>query len=145
MGKKVRGKAMRFPVGVFVGAVCGLVVLVMSVVILSKMVQSERIDENAVGWYLMGGMFLSSVIGCVTSCKAVKRRKNIVCFSAAGALLLLLAICNVLLFGGDFQGWWPVVLTVFAGSGMIVILEIVGNGRRSNRMKNPIFVKLNKR
>lgn len=144
MRKGVKGKAMTLPVGVLTGSFCGFSILVACVAIVAWGVLRGSVRFDAVGWYLMGGTYVSSVAGVLIATKSVKRRRLLVGVCTAVAMLLILVLSNWIFFGGDFRGIWTTGATVLAGAVTVLLVGNVGSDLRGKRGRKTTFVKLNK-
>lgn len=121
MSKKMKGTALSFPAGVVVGAVIGLVCIVLMLSLLSALILRGSVRGESVGYYIMAVLLLSTMLASWVGVRMVKRRRLLVCTTTATLIFAALALCNIMLFGGLFTGIITAVLTIASGAMLIAV------------------------
>lgn len=130
--KKNNGKAKTMLAGLMEGLAINLITTLTGAVILAKLIDSEVVDWNNVGYGVIPILVLSSFWGSMVSYAKIKRKKlQVFMLSALWYWLTLLAI-TVIFFDGNFHAIGITLLLIFAGCGSGYLLKI---GKGSNKPK----------
>ena len=120
--KKVKGTATSMSVGVAMGTGVSLLITCVLSALLTLLALEGKIQENTIGYFSMGILLASSVLGALLSAVKVKRRWMLVCCMTGGIYYLLLLGSTAVFFGGNYQGVGVSGLLVLMGcsiSGML--------------------------
>lgn len=132
--RTVTGRAMSIPGGLAVGVGAGIAMTLAGSVILTKLVLSETMQMENLGYGIVGLLLMSSFIGAVTACGRVKRRPLLICMLSGGLYFLILLSITALFFGGQYNGVGVTGLLVLGGSGAAALV-LAGKG--SGKLKRP--------
>ena len=122
--KKVTGKAASFPVGLAVGLAVSMGITLMSAALLTHLVLSEKMSENAIGYGAMVILLIAAAVGAWIAAVLVKHRWMVVCLGAGGSYFLTLLAITALFFGGQYQGVGVTALLILGGSGGVGLLGL---------------------
>lgn len=132
VNQKASGKAVSMPMGLLVGSAVSMGMTLVCAAVIAKLVDSERIAWENVGYGIVVMLIGSSFVGAMVSCSKIKRQRLLVC-AASGAIYygMLLAI-TALFFGGQYEAVWVTGLLILAGCGGAILtgLREGGKGKR---------------
>ncbi len=136
--KKVRGKAMSMPLGLAMGLGVSMGLTLALAAVMSKMVLSKSMGEDAVGYGAMVTLLLSAALGAWLAAVKIKHRRMVVCLGVGGLYYLTLLACTAMFFGGQYQGMGVTALLVLAGSGAVGLMGLKGekgSGKRRRKYR----------
>lgn len=122
------GKAKTMPAGLALGALAGLLITLVLAVAAAKLVDIGTAKEEAIGYFAMGILLLSSFTGAMISVSSIKRQKLLVCGLSALIYYGILLSMTALFFGGQYQGMGVTALLVLCG-GAVAALTVMRQGR----------------
>ena len=102
--KRAKGTASVMPVGIAVGVLIGLCVLGGITFLSTWLIYKEHISMHALGYLLMMGQLIGSLLGTWVAIRRIQRRKAIVGLLTSGGLFLFLLAINAVFFGGHYRG-----------------------------------------
>ena len=134
--QKVTGRALSMPGGLMLGTGVSLGFTLLLSGILAKLVNSEKLPWEQIGYGIMALLFLSSITGAFAASSAVKRRKLAVCLSSGILYWVSLLAITALFFGGQYHGLGATAATIFCGCGVVYLLGMRrGEGRKRGARK----------
>lgn len=116
INRKPTGRASSMPAGLIAGALCGLVGTLLFSAILAKLVDSEIIPQDKVGYGIMVLLLICAFLGANEACRRTKRQYLIVCAISAGVYFLILLSITALFFGGQYSGIGVTAILILCGS-----------------------------
>lgn len=131
--RKVTGTAVSIPVGIAWGVGIALMISVIGALLFSKMVDSQVLPENGIGYIAMSVILASSAIGAWVAGATIKHRRLLVCLLSGAVYYALLLAMTALLFGGQYQGMGVTALLVVAGCGSAALLNPSGRPKQRTR------------
>lgn len=136
--KKISAKnANGLPAGIGLGLLASFVITLLGAVGITQLVVTEEMEENSMGYGIMGVLLLASILGSWLAANRTKRMRLQVCLLAgAGYFLGLLAI-TALFFGGQYQGIGAAGITILLGSSLMAFFP--GFGKRKIKVKNRAY------
>ena len=133
---KPTGRAVSMPVGLVTGVGFMAVWTLLGAMVVAKLVDSEIIQESAIGYGAAAILLSASFGGALVSFGRIKRQRMAVCFAAGGIYFLILLGTTALFFGGQYSGAGVTALLILAGSGAAVLLGLNGGaGKRRKAYK----------
>ena len=112
------------------GVMTSVIILIAGSLSVAWLMHTERAEMESLGYWIMGLMFMSGVIGAVVVKRKAKEKLLISCTIFAVALFLILLCAGALLFEGRMEGL-GVTLLLIAGTAFATML--VGINRNKNR------------
>lgn len=137
--KTASGKARTIPVGIAFGLLVSLTVTLVGAALLAYLVASEKIGADGIGWGAMVILAAASALGTWTAVARIRRRRLMVCGISAASYYLLLLGMTALFFGGQYEGMGVTALMVLTGSGIVLILGMVGKKGSKRSRKIPAY------
>ena len=134
MNRKPTGRASSMPAGIGWGIVTELSVTVALAALLAKLVETERMQESAIGYGVMVILVLASFVGAWVSAAKIKRQRLVVCLLSAVIYFALLLSMTALFFGGQYSGVGVTGILVLCG-GMLAILAGLRGQKGAKRLK----------
>lgn len=131
--RKVNGRAMSLPAGVGIGTVVALGWTLAASAVLAKLMDLERLPEDAVGYGAMGILLIAGYLGAVTAYAKVKGKRLQVSLITAAAYYVSLLAMTALFFGGQYAGMGVTALVILAGCGTAILLGLKSGGRKKGR------------
>ena len=130
------GRAMSLPGGLAIGLIVSMSVTVAVSVILTKLVLSEVLKMQNIGYGILILLIMSAFLGAMVAQGKVKHRRLMVCVLSGVVYYGVLLGITALFFGGQYAGAGVTGLLILAGSGTAALLAAgKGNGRKSIRRK----------
>lgn len=140
VAQKVSGKAMSIPGGLALGAGVSMLLTVALSAAVAKLVQTELLSQEKIGYGVMIILLISSFLGAMTAQGRVKHRRAMVCFLSGILYYLLLLSITALFFGGQYSGMWVTGLVILAGVGSAA-MTTARQGRGGRNKKFPKALK----
>ena len=131
--RKANGKAVSIPAGVGIGTAAALGWTLMASALLAKLMDLERLPEDAVGYGAMVILLTASFAGAILAQRKVKRKRLQVSLITAAAYYLTLLSMTALFFGGQYAGMGVTALVILAGSGVAILIGMKEPGRKKGR------------
>ena len=131
--RKANGRAMSLPAGVGIGTAAALGWTLAAAAILAKLMDLERLPEDAVGYGAMVILLVAGFLGAVTAFAKVKGKRLQVSLITAAAYYLSLLSMTALFFGGQYAGMGVTALVILGGSGTAILLGLRSDGRKKGR------------
>ena len=125
---KVTGRALSMPAGFAIATSISLGVMLMLSAFLAKLISSEKLEWEKVGYGIAIMLLVTSMIGTKTACSIIKRRRLLTCALAGILYWVTLLIISALFFGGQFSGIGTTGILILCGSAVICMLEMKGEG-----------------
>ena len=124
VNRKVTGTAVSMPKGLLIGNAISTALTVLMAGILAKMVSTEKMEWEQIGYGIMVLLFVSSATGTIAALKAIKRQHLTVCLLAGVIYWLTLMAITALFFGVQYHGVAATGATILAGCGTVGLLGI---------------------
>ena len=116
VNRKVTGKTSSMPAGLAMGAAISLGITLILASAIAKLVSSEKLAEEHIGYGVMVLLFVASAVGAATANSRIKRRRLLVsCLAGLTYMGILLSI-TALFFGGQYEAVGVTALLVMGGS-----------------------------
>lgn len=131
--RKVKGKAATLPAGVGIGTVTALGWTILASAVLAKLMDLERLPEDAVGYGALIILLTAGFLGAVTAYAKVKAKRLQVSLITAAAYYLSLLSMTALFFGGQYTGMGVTAMVILAGSGAFILLGLQSGSRKKGR------------
>ena len=131
--KKPSGRALSMPAGLLHGTLASLGITLGFVALISKLLDSERIQAETIGYWIMFMLIIATSIGAVISCWKIKRQRVMVCLAAGGIYYLTLLAATALFFGGQFESVGVTGLIIFLSSAAAVFLPFPAKKSRGGK------------
>lgn len=103
MGKNLQRRAASTPAGLALGLIVSTAVLGAVLTVTAKLVQSEIIPEEKIGYGILMALLAASFLGAMTSAMTIQRRRGLMCLLSGLLLWLALLSATALFFGGQFR------------------------------------------
>ena len=113
--QKVTGRADSIPVGLAVGVVSSILLTIACVAILTKLVDTGKIQWENIGYAIMVQTIVVSFIGAKIAHRRIKRQRLLVCLSSGLIYYAFLIATVAIFFGGKYEGMAVTALLVLAG------------------------------
>ena len=134
INRKVTGKASSIPAGLALGGFVSLLITLILAGIIAKLVSTEKLAEENIGYGVMVLLFTASAAGAITANTRIKRQRLAVsCLSGLVYMGILLSI-TALFFGGQYEAVGVTALLVLGGS-LVTALVNFKAGRGGKRRK----------
>lgn len=133
---KVTGRALSMPASFAIGVCISLGMTLILSAILAKLVSSEKVEWERVGYWIMAILLTASSIGAKATCLMIKRRKAMSCLIAGVLYWLGLLIIAALFYGGQYSGIGVTGLVVLFGCTAVCLLELRGERGASAAVLN---------
>lgn len=133
--KKKRVGIQSIPAAIGVGTGISMLVTLFGVGILAWLLNTERLQENIIGYATVIILLLSSFAGANMAVSMNKEKRMIISLITGAAYLLTLLACTALFFGGQYQGVGVTGLVVLAGCISTAILGL-GRSKKSPRARH---------
>jgi len=123
------GKAASIPGGLALGAGVSVAVTLVLSAIIAKLVQTEALQQDQIGYAVMILLITASCLGAAVAQGRVKHQRVLVCM-LSGLIYYVILICiTALFFGGQYTGFGVTGLLISGGAGTTALLC----GRRKRR------------
>lgn len=138
INQKPTGRASSIQAGLVFGAVISLSATMLAAVVLAKLIESEKMPWESVGYGILALLLISSFLGSVSAYSKIKRQRLMVCLLSGFIYFGILLSITALLFGGQYEAVGETAALVFAGSGTAGLLglkEKRGGKRKIGRQR----------
>ena len=135
MNRKITGTTMSMPAGLTIGGICSLLITLMMSAIVAKLMESEVIEQESIGYLVISILLISSVAGSLISFGRIQRRRMVVCLISGLVYYCVLLSLTAMCFGGQYQGIGVTGLVILCGSccaGLMGLRE-KSNSRRGKK------------
>ena len=116
MNQKPTGTTMSMPAGLAIGGIFSLIITLIMSAIVAKLIEGEVIAQRNVGYFVIGILLISTIVGALISFGRIKRRRMIVCLISGLIYYCILLSITALCFGGQYQGVAVTGLVILCGS-----------------------------
>ena len=138
VNRKPTGRAMSLPAGLAVGALFSLGATLILAAVLAKLVESETIPVEKIGYGIMILTVLSAFTGAMVSFSRIKRQRLLVCGVSGAIYFAILMSITALFFGGQYSAVGITALLVLGGSAAAAFLGLrQRGGRKRKKIKVP--------
>lgn len=131
--RKPTGRAVSIPAGLTLGCISALLWTMAGVMLIAKLIDSEVIQETAIGYGASAILITASLLSSVLAFHKIKRQRVLICMAAGGTYFLSLLGITALFFGGQYQAVGVTAALVLAGSGTAVLLGVAPRGGKGHR------------
>ena len=128
-------KAESIPSGLALGAGVSLVLTIALAALIVKLVQTETLQQNQIGYAVMVLLLISSFLGATIARGRVNNRRAMVCMLSGMIYFLILVSITALFFGGQYEGFGATALVVLGGAGTAALLSAGRAGKGAGRRK----------
>ncbi|MGM9548845.1 MAG: TIGR04086 family membrane protein [Faecousia sp.] len=129
---------MSLPAGLAVGALFSLGATLILAAVLAKLVESETIPVEKIGYGIMVLTVLSAFTGAMVSFRGIKRQRLLVCGVSGAIYFAILMSITALFFGGQYSAVGITALLVLGGSAAAALLGLrQSGGRKRTKIKVP--------
>lgn len=122
--QKYTGRTLSVPAGIGIGLAVSVGITGASIAVLAKLVDSETMPWENVGYGIMVMLLAASFFGALIAYGKIKRQRLMVCLLTGAAFFGTLLALTALFFGGQFDGALFSFLLVLAGSGAAGLLGL---------------------
>ena len=133
MNHKPTGRAWSMPGGLALGAAVSVGITVAVSALIAKLVQTETIRENQIGYGVMVMLGAAAFAGAVLAAGKIKRQRLLVCALSGLSYFCCLMSMTALFFGGQYEAVGVTALLVM-GSAMLPTL-MGGPSKRGGKRK----------
>lgn len=130
--RKPTGRSMSMPAGFAIGTCVSLCMTFFLSIFLAKMVSTERMEWENIGYGIMAILFTTSIIGAKSTCMMIKRQKLVICIVSGVLYWVGLLLITALFFGGQYSGVGVTGAIILCGCGIVCIGEL--KGQRSKKV-----------
>lgn len=110
------------PAGLAAGCGWSLGITLCSAAVAAKMMETEYLKENTIGYIAIGILLLSAFSGALIACGLIKHRKLLISTLSGLVYYVVLLSMTALFFGGQYQGMLTAAAAVLAGTVLAVFL-----------------------
>lgn len=122
--QKVTGRAMSMQGGLAMGAGISTLITLLFVLVLAKLVDSERLPWEHVGYGIMLTLITASFLGAYCASKRIKRLHMLVCLTSGSIYFAILLSITALFFGGQYEAVGITALLVLSGCLSAALLSL---------------------
>lgn len=115
VNQKPSGMAKSIPVGLAIGWMTEMILMLLLCAGLTMLILSGRLGRENIGYGLIIVLLTSSYAGASVSCRAIRRRKLLVCALSGTLYMAALLGITALFFGGQYEAVGVTALLVFGG------------------------------
>ena len=113
---RVKGTASSMPIGIGIGTAVSAIATGILATALTWLVLKRKISETSIGYFVLGIILLSSVVGSLVAAVKIKRRWMFVCCLTGVMYYLILLASTAVFFGGNYRGIGVTGLAVLVGA-----------------------------
>lgn len=128
--KKKTGRASSMCRGLAFGGCVSLVMTIVGSAALAKMIETEMIQQNSIGYGVMVLLVAASFLGAAVALNKIKRRKVLVCVSSGGIYMGILLCITALFFGGQYSAVGVTAIMVLCGTGLALLTGAPRSGKK---------------
>ena len=122
--RKPTGRASSIPAGLAVGAAVNVVITCFSALALGKLVDSQKMQWENIGYGIMLLLLAASFAGACAAYAKIKRQRLMVCLLSGMVYFAILLSVTALFFGGQYEAVGVTAALVLAGSGTAGLLGL---------------------
>lgn len=130
LNHKPTGLAMSIPGALTLSGSLGLILTLFSSAVLAKLVEIQRIQEQNIGYGIIGMLLVVSFLCAVLAAEKVKHQRLMVCLLSGAVYWCLLLAITALFFGGQYEAVGETGLLILCGSAIAALLGL----RRGNHV-----------
>lgn len=131
---KYTGRTRSIPAGMGIGVGVSLGVTAAAIAALAKLVDSETLAWENIGYGIMAMLLAASFLGAMTAYRQIKRQRLAICLSTGAVFFLILLSLTALFFGGQYEGMATTFLLTLSGSAVAGLLGL--HGGRGERKRH---------
>lgn len=135
---KPTGRAVSAPVGLAIGCSISLGVTLIGAGVLAKLVDSETLAQEHMGYGIMVVLMIASWIGSLTSKGMIKRQKVLIGLLSGLLYFGVLLAITALFFGGQYNGVGETGLLILCGS---VLGILAGSHEKSIKRRGKVKIR----
>lgn len=124
---KPTGRAASMPAGLLQGALVSIGITLSIAAILAKMLDSEKIGWENIGYGIVFLLLTASFLGAIAAYRKIKRQRIVVCAASGAIYFCVLLAVTALFFGGQYDGILVTFALIFTGS---IMAGLLGLGHR---------------
>lgn len=131
INKNLTGRASSVQAGLFWGCITGLVISICAAAITGKLILSNVVPWESVGYVIMCILMCASFLSAAVSCAKIKRQYLVICALSGFLYFGILLALTALFFGGQYEAVGATAAMVFGGSGCAAIMKMrhLGTGK----------------
>lgn len=122
--QKMAGRTSSMPAGLLLGGAASFAVTVICAAVIAKLVDTEVMEEQMIGYGIIVLLILSSFVGAMISSGKTKRKRLVTCLASGVVYFGILMAITTLFFGGQYSAVGVTALLVFCGSVLAVLLNV---------------------
>ncbi len=130
-----KGTASSVSAGLTVGTAVSMGITILGAMLLGRMIASEQLPWERVGYGIMLILFLSSFLGAYIACGRIKRKKMMIAGCSGLLYFAVLLMSTALFFGGQYEAVGVTALMILAGSGCCFLVR--NTSRRAGKRRKP--------
>ena len=120
-----------------VSVLSGIILSIMAVLLgcagTAALIVAEKVQMENVGYYVMGILFASSVIGTLVALQKAKKRYLLIGTVTGVGVFAIILIMGLLTFEGKMDGIWETLLLIVGTVIAVVLLRTSKTKRRNPR------------
>ena len=121
---KMNGRAWSMPGGLALGLCVSLGLTLVITGVLAKLVDTEKLPWEKIGYGIMVMLFLSSILGTKTASAAIRHRRLLVSLLTGVLYWTSLLAITALFFGGQYHGLTATASMITGGWVVVCLLEL---------------------
>lgn len=135
LNRKPSGLAMSIPGALTLSGILGLVLTLSSSAVLAKLVDIQKMQEQNIGYGIIGMLLCVSFLCAVFAAERVKHQRLLVCLLSGVVYWCLLLSITALFFGGQYGAVGETGLLILCGSAIAALLGMRRGTRRKWKRK----------
>ena len=135
---KATGLAMSIPGALTLSGGLELILTLCSSAVLAKLVEIQRIQEQNIGYSVIGMLLAISFLGAVLAAEKVKHQRLMVCLLSGVVYWCLLLAISALFFGGQYEAVGETGILILCGSAVAALLGLHRGNYKVIRRKKRI-------
>ncbi len=116
-----------------IGLAASILSLFLLGAVIATLILSEKITEENMRYFTFASLFVSSLIGCLLSCKKLASKYALAAGLSGLSFLLILVAVGILFFDGGFSNLLINSLAVLIGTAIACAICISTEGRGNRR------------
>ena len=138
LNHKATGLAMSIPGALTLSGSLELILTVFSSAVLAKLIEFQRIQEQNIGYGVIGMLLVISFLGAVLAAEKVKHQRLMVCLLSGVVYWCLLLAITALFFGGQYEAVGETGLLILSGSAIAALIGLHKGNHMARRRKKRI-------
>jgi len=132
---KVKGTAISMTAGITLGVLLSLMYTCILAAVIAGLVLRGKIEETALGYFVMGVLVTGAAMGSLLAAVRVKRRWMTVCLLTGAGFYLFLLIITTIFFGSNYHGLGVTGLLVLIGTLISGLLGLRRKGAKEKKYR----------